>query len=151
MDKYWFQYIYIEGFKKVVLREDRGFYRFVDKNDNLLPTKYITATDFCNGFAIVTLENEDKLTFIDKKGQPFAGRYERCRDFTDGMAAVKHENGKWGYVNESGEETPAIYDFAYPYKNGKAHVILDKKEFLIDKHGKRLEEHAVEEQLQLDI
>jgi hypothetical protein len=151
MDKYWFQYIFIEGFKKVILHEDKKFYRFVDKEGNLLPTKFLTATDFRNGYAIVTLENEDKFTFIDKTGKPFAGRYRNCMNFSDGMAAVLHENGKWGYIDEKGKETPAIYDFAYQYENGKAVVVLNDKELLIDKTGKVLDKPEKFKQVEFDL
>ncbi|PKK95981.1 MAG: hypothetical protein CVV59_00920 [Tenericutes bacterium HGW-Tenericutes-4] len=151
MDKYWLKFPSVEGFKRVALHEKKGFYRFADEKDNLLPGKFSKALDFCNGFAIVGLPNQDKLTFMDKEGKLFAGRYVECRNFSEGLAPVKHENGKWGYVNENGKETRAIFDFAYKFENGKAHVILDQKHHYIDKTGKKLEEPAIIEQLQMDI
>ena len=140
MDKYWLDYVYVEGRKRVILHEEKGIWRFVDEKDNLLPGKFATALDFCNGFAIVSFPNQEKFAFINRDGEVLTGRYVECRTFSEGLAPVKHDNGKWGYVNEEGKENRPVYDFAYRYEGGKAKVVLNKKELFIDKAGKVLEE-----------
>jgi hypothetical protein len=138
---------YVEG-RKLISKE--GVWRFVDENGNLLPGKFKTAFNFCNGFAIVSFQDQEKFAFINKQGEVLAGRYVECRNFSEGLAPVKHDNGKWGYVNEQGKETRAIYDFAYGYEGGKAKVVLNKKEQFIDKSGKVLD-YMMEEQDEMEL
>lgn len=49
-------------------------------------------------------------------------QYEDAGQFNEGLAAVK-ENGKWGYIDETGETViPFQYDKAYLFREGLALV-----------------------------
>lgn len=49
-------------------------------------------------------------------------RFENVREFSSGFAPVKTD-GKWGYIDRRGRVVvPAIYDNAYPFRNGIAVV-----------------------------
>ena len=53
--------------------------------------------------------------------------YDDFRDFSEGFAAVELD-GKWGFVNENGEEVgPCEYDEVGDFSEGFAAVELDGK------------------------
>jgi hypothetical protein len=59
-------------------------------------------------------------------------------DFPDieGLTPVQL-NGKWGFVDIEGNEIiPLIYDEAGNFSDGRARVVLDNREFHINKKGK---------------
>ena len=62
-------------------------------------------------------------------------KYDYAEDFSEGLAKVTL-NGKWGYIDKSGNEViPIKYDDAYSFENGKAEVLLKGKYGTIDKQG----------------
>lgn len=73
-----------------------------------------------------------KLFLMD--GLPVPAKYEEAHRFSEGYAVVK-SNGKYGYINEKGEEivTPC-FDRAASFSNDTAEVLLKGKEFYICKN-----------------
>ena len=56
----------------------------------------------------------------------------------DGLAGVKL-NGKWGFINKSGEEViPLVYEAAANFKGGQAQVTKGGKTFYINKNGEEI-------------
>ena len=61
--------------------------------------------------------------------------YDEVEDFRNGFAAVKR-NGKWGFVNEKGEEMiPCNYDYVNDFEEGFARVEIDGKWGFVNKQG----------------
>ena len=61
--------------------------------------------------------------------------------FSEGMASYR-VNWKYGFINRKFEEViPPIYDFAYDFKHGLAHVRKGNKEFYIDKKGNYVKDY----------
>lgn len=55
-------------------------------------------------------------------------RYELISRFNEGLAVVKNQQGKFGYINELGDEViPCIYSDANNFKNGYAFVCKNYK------------------------
>jgi len=108
------------------------------KGKTVVPYIYKTATNFHEGVAIVS-KDEDKFdTIIDTNGKEVfsgIGIYDKIYNFYDGLAQV-HKNGKMGYINKSGELViPCIYDITYEFNEGVAIVQNNRKVGAIDKKG----------------
>jgi len=146
------EYSYIgnlhEGLAKVAV-EGRGF-GFVDEELKLIiAPKYISARDFKNGFAVVSvLDNESgekKIFFIDREGKEyfFEKNYVIVSDYHEGLFQVSDSNipednlafysdyseeaGVWGYADSSGKEIiEPQYIYALAFSNGIAFVCKGK-------------------------
>jgi hypothetical protein len=134
-------------------------YGYVDKKlDFVIPPRFNRAGDFKDGFASVSLwENEkDRWFFIDKTGKEIVfkrpdgseieGKYKVLCDYSEGMMRVstiekpylayQSDNeeyaGIWGYVDEQGMEIISPhYIYAMDFQDGVAEVC--KGEWTIDK------------------
>ena len=65
-------------------------------------------------------------------------RYDDFDNFSEGLAAVK-KNGKWGFINQKGQEAiPCMYDYGPFFNDGRAIVQKDRKNGLINNSGKEV-------------
>lgn len=128
--------------------KSEGKWGFVDKNNKLLiafkyddikvnfksPSRIERATVVKNGKTIMISKEIDLA--VDKND--FTNKYNSVGKFNDGRALV-NLNGKYGYINEAGEEViPLIYDYSNDFFRGRALVSLygkDKKNVLYTKFG----------------
>ncbi|KAK3582429.1 hypothetical protein CHS0354_023975 [Potamilus streckersoni] len=108
----------------------------------VIPQKYLSATDFKNGRAIVR-EKKGYVTFtgvIDKSGKIIIPvDFPAIREFHNGVAAFRkydRENALWGFMDENGKqiiepEFLSVGDFktkvTYARKRDELFVIIDKK------------------------
>lgn len=89
--------------------------------------------------------------FMNKKGEiVYSRKFDVPEDeeegscdfdsFNEGMAGFRI-NWKYGFINKNFEEViPPIYDIAYEFKDGIAHVRKDNRDFYIDKNGNFVKE-----------
>lgn len=109
---------------------------YIDKNNKvIIPFIYDYADSFHDGLAKVS--KDGKYGFIDKNGNVVISmKYDVVALFYEGLASVK-VNGKWGFIDKTDKLViPAIYDYVWDdFKNGKARVELNGREFYIDKNG----------------
>ena len=128
--------------------KSEGKWGFVDKNNKLLIAfkyddikvnfKNRSTTDYAtvvkNGKTIMISKEIDLA--VDKND--FTNKYNSVGKFNDGLALVSL-NGKYGYINEAGEEViPLIYDYSRDFSEGRACVSVygkDKKNVLYTKFG----------------
>lgn len=101
---------FFEGYAIVGLPNDDGFLKFGYINTEgkeVCPFIYTAACDFKNGVAWV--RNEDmKWLLINKEFKTLTKRtYDNIHEFFYGYAVVEL-NGKFGFINESGEEVCEI-------------------------------------------
>ena len=62
--------------------------------------------------------------------------YYQIENFSDGLASVQNNKG-WGYISQEGIEIISPkYNEAGQFVNGLAWVLLEGKNYLIDKTGK---------------
>jgi WG containing repeat len=96
----------------------------------------------------------DKIGFADNLGQVIIQpRFKAVMPFSDNLAAYcdncskkkdgEHftwTGGKWGFIDKKGETiiNPTFDNVLEWFKDGKAKVTLDKKEFWINKKGKKI-------------
>ena len=128
----------------------KKLYGYIDKTGNqVIALQYKDAESFSDGMAIVSLK--DKYGFIDKDGNELIPcQYSAANSFSEGLAAVNIGGkwrdapdeisamtgrkqtmivgGKWGYIDTKGNIViPLQYEYAEPFKDGKAKVTLDGK------------------------
>lgn len=86
-----------------------------------------------NGTEIIppVYTNKNKSAYFDFSSHPYIyefqeGLFNLCKD------------GKWGYVDEKQKVViPFQYEWASPFRNGKAKVTLNGEEYYIDKAGNK--------------
>ena len=79
---------------------------------------------------------------MEKTAKPKAvnTRWDYKGDYREGLAFVKDKNGKYGFVDKTGNLViPCQWEWAGGFKNGKARVGDNNgKAFYIDKTGKKV-------------
>lgn len=131
---------------------------FIDTTGKeVIPCQYQSAGDFANGKAVVTgstgqIQNGKTVYaegVIDTQGNivvPFGQYKAPDGKYHDGLKAVQAKDGKWGFVDQAGNQIiPAKYDtprymssYSYTpsFSNGLAAVYLSDKGYgYIDLHG----------------
>ena len=65
-------------------------------------------------------------------------KYYQAEAFSEGLAPVKlRENGRWGFIDKSGKQVIAFkYEYAWPFSDGLAAVVVNNKVGYIDRTGK---------------
>jgi hypothetical protein len=149
-----------DGFPAIVALNKK--YGFIDNTGNeIIPPKYDAVRNFNEGMTAAQLNG--KWGIIDKTGKiiaPFkysytdyqSGRVDqsgRFIVFSEGLLRVaigdvkwdsgEWYGGRWGFVDKTGKEVILLkYDYATPFSEGRAEVILQDKTFYIDKTGKEV-------------
>ncbi len=103
-----------------------------------------SGTPFNEEYAVVT-DKEGALSLIDKTGNAVIPNLSKIKEYdvilvgvmSDGLIRFKTDEGKWGYVDKSGQVViKPMYTKCENFVNGAARVINEKSEFLIiDKTG----------------
>jgi hypothetical protein len=76
-------------------------------------------------------DNKNKAAYLDFSVRPYISEYQ------EGLFNLS-KDGKWGYIDDKQNIViPFQYEWASPFKNGKAKVTLNGEEFFIDKTGKK--------------
>ncbi len=91
---------------------------------------------------LITVKKNNKWGYIDREGIvkiPFI--YNEANGFSYGLASVK-KGLKWGFIDKDNKTIiPFVYDYAANFgEEGRTRVVSGKKEFVIDKTGKCLED-----------
>ncbi|GAA4465633.1 hypothetical protein GCM10023093_18170 [Nemorincola caseinilytica] len=76
--------------------------------------------------------------FVDRSGRTsILPQFSAVSYFSDGLCGVMNSNGYWGFVNATGDLViDHVYDNVYPFKDGKAKIMLRGKWGVIDKVGR---------------
>lgn len=113
----------------------------------LIDKEFDAGTPFNEEVAIVR-DADGKLSLINKKGEALIPNLSKLKEFnvvltgvmSDGLIRFKTDEGKWGYVDKTGNIiiTPK-FNACENFSNGKARVLTDNNEFkIIDKKGEQL-------------
>jgi hypothetical protein len=120
---------------------------YLDRNGRFaIQPRYFLGQGFSDGAAVVSSMQEDgqiRCGYILPSGRELVAvaRYAICAPFSNGYAAVSEQakNGKAGYIDKTGSlRLPAIYDFAGPFSEGRAYVVVKDEAFFIDATGKKV-------------
>ena len=111
----------------------------------VVPPKYIFASDFSEGLAAVSTGERDGAGFIDKTGKEVIPlQFDGASDFSEGLAAVWRSE-KIGFIDKIGSLViPFTYDFVYPFSDGLALVMIGDSFsmrgdwFFINKSGEKV-------------
>lgn len=120
--------------KRIVEGFDATYYQygFMDQNGEPVTDHiFYRAHSFSEELAAVAIYNQNQLLwgFIDKSGHyVIEPKFtNEPGDFHDGYAVVKKANGKYCYVDKSGNAVSGEYNKAYPFIGGYARVSKDKQ------------------------
>jgi hypothetical protein len=104
--------------------KDLYYFGYLDTTGReVIPPKWLDATDFSNGLAWVM--NKDRRGYIDKAGKLVLEFDENVfgLPFSEGLAPLANDKYKWGYINRDGEWViEPQWDEAMNFKNGMAMV-----------------------------
>lgn len=139
--KYVFGGDFVEGL--ALVSSDGVSYGFIDRLGNTaIPESFQFATPFNGGLSVAGITgsggNGDRAIFIDRDGANVFGEtsYSTAQPFSEGMAAVKTDDGRFGFVDRSGAlAIPAGFDFALPFSEGLAPVVVGDKVGYADRRG----------------
>ncbi|MEH7011594.1 WG repeat-containing protein [Neobacillus niacini] len=115
-------------------------YGYLNRRGNeVIPLSYESASDFKDGKALVKMK-EGSYALIDLTGKVLNSYpYPFVDDYGEDMLAFRKSNdGKWGYMDESGKVLiEPQFTGTQPFVEGKAIVNVDHNIYgLIDKQGK---------------
>lgn len=120
-----------------VVETKSGEWSFIDKTGNfIIQEKYKSVGPFFSGVALV--QKQEGYTFIDKSGRQITNEiFEQAGSFFDmGSLAPVKKNGKWGFINKSGQIViPPRFDLAYRFNEGRAFAQENGRWHLVDLNG----------------
>ncbi|BCJ94510.1 hypothetical protein acsn021_20790 [Anaerocolumna cellulosilytica] len=130
-----------------VVNEDKRYGYMDDKGNFVIEPVYYSASDFSEGYAVVT-DTTGKSLLIDTAGKIIYKSPYTISPFKNGasVVSVESENSlKSGYVDGTGKLIiDPIYDRADSFNsNNQAYVLIDDTISLIDKNGTVLESHKL--------
>lgn len=119
----------------------------------LFPFENAKITDICEGRFLLLGENNRIIFIVDENGNLFPLKDKKGKlladdlfvdpawpFFSEGMLAVRNSEGKWGFLNTSGQLVIKCENLkAYPFRYGQAAVKINKYNWgYIDKGGHAL-------------
>ncbi|MBE7036758.1 MAG: hypothetical protein E7403_05655 [Ruminococcaceae bacterium] len=117
-EDYQLAYPIADGYARIV--KDLKWGLLNDRLESVLPPQWDYLGELAENFRMV---RSGTLTgFSDRDGnQVITPQFQQALNFSQGFAAVKNEEGKWGYINQSGELViPYLYEEANSFSDGLA-------------------------------
>lgn len=109
--------------------------------DEILMDEY----GICSAYGVFWAKNGDRYYLYNKSGEKISDGFEDVKLFASNEDAAFKQNGKWGFINKSGEITiEATYENADSFNLGYAPFCKDGKWGCIDKKGNILIEPTFE-------
>lgn len=135
---------FCDGLARVTKKRKMGFIN--ESGLEIVPCKYDYATDFCEGFAVVSItisSSSSKYGFIDSTGKEVtACTFDSAWDFTEGLARVGYghfHQAKYGFIDTSGQVViPCKYEDCLGFKEGLAPVKQNGMWGYINKKGEEV-------------
>jgi hypothetical protein len=135
-----------EGRAVVVFNSPRYKEGYIDITGKLvIPAIFDSASDFKDGLALAGVgefglhgSGDHKFGFIDLNGEwVIKPAYIGLYDFFNGLAAAENDNGKWGFIDNTGKVViPFQFETGSMFSEGLAPVFSKDKYGYIDKSGK---------------
>lgn len=109
--------------------------------EDFIPVKYDSLGMYSDNMLVAKVG--DKYGFLNEEGKesvPFV--YSQAHNYSEGLAAVVNENGKYLFIDKSGNVTikPKEYDRVDNFQNGTCKVYRKDKVWEIDREGKKVKE-----------
>ena len=109
--------------------------------EDFIPVKYDSLGMYSDNMLVAKVG--DKYGFLNEEGKesvPFI--YSQAHNYSEGLAAVANENGKYLFIDKSGNVTikPKEYDRVDNFQNGTCKVYRKDKVWEIDREGKKVKD-----------
>lgn len=109
--------------------------------EDFIPVKYDSLGMYSDNMLVAKVG--DKYGFLNEEGKesvPFV--YSQAHNYSEGLAAVVNENGKYLFIDKSGNVTikPKEYDRVDDFQNGTCKVYRKDKVWEIDREGKKVKD-----------
>ena len=109
--------------------------------EDFIPVKYDSLGMYSDNMLVAKVG--DKYGFLNEEGKesvPFV--YSQAHNYSEGLAAVVNENGKYLFIDKSGNVTikPKEYDRVDNFQNGTCKVYHKDKVWEIDREGKKVKD-----------
>lgn len=109
--------------------------------EDFIPVKYDSLGMYSDNMLMAKVG--DKYGFLNEEGKesvPFV--YSQAHNYSEGLAAVVNENGKYLFIDKSGNVTikPKEYDRVDNFQNGTCKVYRKDKVWEIDREGKKVKD-----------
>lgn len=109
--------------------------------EDFIPVKYDSLGMYSDNMLVAKVG--DKYGFLNEEGKesvPFI--YSQAHNYSEGLAAVVNENGKYLFIDKSGNVTikPKEYDRVDNFQNGTCKVYRKDKVWEIDREGKKVKD-----------
>ena len=109
--------------------------------EDFIPVKYDSLGMYSDNMLVAKVS--DKYGFLNEEGKesvPFV--YSQAHNYSEGLAAVVNENGKYLFIDKSGNVTikPKEYDRVDNFQNGTCKVYRKDKVWEIDREGKKVKD-----------
>lgn len=109
--------------------------------EDFIPVKYDSLGMYSDNMLVAKIS--DKYGFLNEEGKesvPFV--YSQAHNYSEGLAAVVNENGKYLFIDKSGNVTikPKEYDRVDNFQNGTCKVYRKDKVWEIDREGKKVKD-----------
>ncbi len=109
--------------------------------EDFIPVKYDSLGMYSDNMLVAKVG--DKFGFLNEEGKesvPFV--YSQAHNYSEGLAAVVNENGKYLFIDKSGNVTikPKEYDRVDNFQNGTCKVYRKDKVWEIDREGKKVKD-----------
>ena len=109
--------------------------------EDFIPVKYDSLGMYSDNMLVAKVG--DKYGFLNEEGKesvPFV--YSQAHNYSEGLAAVVNENGKYLFIDKSGNVTikPKEYDRVDNFQNGACKVYRKDKVWEIDREGKKVKD-----------
>lgn len=111
--------------------------------EDFIPVKYDSLGMYSDNMLVAKVG--DKYGFLNEEGKesvPFV--YSQAHNYSEGLAAVVNENGKYLFIDKSGNVTikPKEYDRVDNFQNGTCKVYRKDKVWEIDREGKKVKDSS---------
>lgn len=109
--------------------------------EDFIPVKYDSLGMYSDNMLVAKVG--DKYGFLNEEGKesvPFV--YSQAHNYSEGLAAVVNENGKYLFIDKSGNVTikPKEYDRVDNFQNGTCKIYRKDKVWEIDREGKKVKD-----------
>lgn len=106
-----------------------GKYGFINQEgDVVVEAMFRSINPFVNGVSIVE-KGRYEYQYVTNEGDiiTFDQNPYELYNFSHEIGLVQDRNGKFFYINKSGRKLSELYQYAYPFSEGLAIVIIDNK------------------------
>lgn len=137
---------YVYGFKDGLsrYRSNTTSYGIINKDGRIIISGINGTLEYDDNFIYTYHYNEDDYTYMiigltSEKAYRIGDKYVHLGSYNEGLCPVEVNDDKWGYIDYTGKIViDTIYDDAYNFSEGLAHVKKGTESWFINKKGEKV-------------